>query len=192
MELVLASASPRRRELLTMIGLHFTVTPSDTDEDIPLLAPDEYVQKLALLKAQAVKKDLKNCCVIGADTIVLLNGEIIGKPKDQSDAVSILHRLNGNTHTVYTGLAVLTDDQTQLCYDKTLVTFTAMSNEEILSYVATGEPMDKAGAYGIQGPGGMFIEQIKGCYFTVIGMPLFKLYQMLKQAGIPVFSQGSV
>ena len=184
MELIRASCSPRRRELFSLIGLNFTVIPSDADEDIPPCSPAEFVEELSLRKAAAVKRDHPGCCVVGSDTIVTLDGEIIGKPKDEEDAFRILSHLSGNTHTVYTGLAVLTDDTVEVCHDCTQVTFAKLSEEEIRDYIRSGEPMDKAGAYGIQGPAGVFVERVEGCYFTVIGMPLPKLYRMLDRVGI--------
>lgn len=184
MELILASGSPRRREMFSLIGLKFTVVPSDADENIPPCPPAEFVEQLALRKAAAVKKDRPGCCVVGSDTIVALDGDIIGKPADEEDAFRILSRLSGKTHTVYTGLAVLTDTTAEVLHDAVKVTFAAMSAQEIRDYIASGEPMDKAGAYGIQGPGGVFVERVEGCYFTVIGMPLPRLYQALERAGI--------
>ncbi|MEL7602097.1 MAG: Maf family protein, partial [Bacillota bacterium] len=133
--------------------------------------------------AQAVRELHSEACVVGADTIVYIDGDIMGKPSDDADAARILNRLQGRTHTVYTGVAVLTPGRTDVRHDATRVTFAPMSEEEIAWYVGTGEPRDKAGAYGIQGPGGMFVERVEGNYFTVIGMPLPLLYRMLQSAG---------
>ncbi|MDR0839905.1 MAG: Maf family protein [Christensenellaceae bacterium] len=185
MQLILASQSPRRRELFELIGLPFTAVTSDADEDIPsFTSPGSFVEQLALRKAQAVYATHPGCCVVGADTIVWLDDEIIGKPTNREDAYRILRRLSGRTHTVYTGLAVRTDAGAEVIHDTTLVTFAALSDDEIWHYIDSGEPMDKAGAYGVQGLGAIFVQRVEGCYFTVIGMPVPILYQMLKRAGI--------
>lgn len=186
MKIILASASARRKELLTLIGLDYISIPSNTDETPPPnCEAHELVQHLALQKAQAVATQYPNDCVIGADTIVLLpDGTIIGKPKDSSDAIRILHLLQGKTHTVLTGVALLTPGHCDVRFDSTQVTFSSLTANEISWYVATGDPLDKAGAYGIQGPFGMFVKRIEGNYFNVIGLPLPTLYAMLKQAGI--------
>ena len=184
MKLILASQSQRRQELFALIGLDFSIVPSDADETIGACDPAEFVEQLSLRKAQAVKATRENCCVVGSDTIVCLNHEIIGKPQDRQDAYRILKKLSGRTHTVYTGLAVLTDSSTQLCHDAAQVTFEVLTDEEIWSYIDSGEPMDKAGAYGIQGTAAVFVTRIEGCYFTVVGLPLPQLYKMLKNVGI--------
>lgn len=184
MELLLASGSARRKELLEMMGFEFSVVVSNADESIDMLPPAEIVELLALKKAQAVKQHHSNCCVIGSDTIVMLDDEILGKPEDKRNAFEILKKLSGRTHTVYTGVAVLTDRESAVFHDIAKVTFDQLSDDEINAYIATGEPMDKAGAYGIQGPAGAFINAIEGNYFTVVGLPLHKLYRVLKQMGI--------
>jgi len=184
MRLVLASQSPRRRELLSMLGFPYEAIISAVEENVPAhIAPDALVETLALRKAEAVAKLCPDACVIGADTIVYIGGEIVGKPRDDADAARILRLLQGRAHTVYTGVAVLTPDRRDVRHDATQVTFAPMTEREIAWYVATGEPRDKAGAYGIQGPGGMFVERVEGNYFTVIGMPLPLLYRMLREAG---------
>ncbi len=184
MRLILASQSPRRRELLALMGLTFDIVVSEVEETVPEnIGPGELVEQLALDKAQAVRELHSEACVVGADTIVYIDGDIMGKPSDDADAARILNRLQGRTHTVYTGVAVLTPGRTDVRHDATRVTFAPMSEEEIAWYVGTGEPRDKAGAYGIQGPGGMFVERVEGNYFTVIGMPLPLLYRMLQSAG---------
>lgn len=184
MRLILASQSPRRRELLTLMGLTFDVIVSEVEEIVPEnIGPDELVEQLALNKAQAVQQLYPESCIVGADTIVYIEGDILGKPCDDDDAARILNRLQGRTHTVYTGVAVLTPGGNDVRHDATRVTFAPMTQREIAWYVATGEPRDKAGAYGIQGPGGMFVERVEGNYFTVIGMPLPLLYRMLQNAG---------
>ncbi|MDO4568257.1 MAG: nucleoside triphosphate pyrophosphatase [Clostridia bacterium] len=190
MQLILASASPRRQELFKMLKLDFVAIPSNAEEDIAPCEPWDYVCKLAELKAQSVKRGRRGCCVVGCDTVVYLDGEIIGKPRDEGDAYGILSKLSGRTHAVYTGLSVVTDERSITQYDRTDVTFCKLSDEEILRYIATGEPMDAAGAYGMQGVGGVFVEKIDGCSFTVIGLPVPKLYRALLSVGIDaVFPQ---
>lgn len=186
MELILASASPRRKALMEMVGLRFFVIPSDADEDIGSCPPGEMVEKLALLKAASVKEGRRNCCVIGCDTVVVIDGKVLGKPSDGECAVKTLSLLQGRTHEVYTGLCLITDDRQLVCHDVANVTFSPMSGREIRSYVKTGEPMDKAGAYGIQGIGGIFVERIEGSYFTVVGLPLHILGRMLGELGVSV------
>jgi len=187
MELILASNSPRRRELLTMLGLPHTVVPSGADEDVAGLPPEETVRELARRKARFVKDGRSGRCVIAADTIVVLDGRILGKPRDAEDAAAMLAGLSGRTHTVYTGLAVVTDQREIVTYDKADVTFRPMTPEQIRRYVATGEPMDKAGAYGLQGLGGVFVSRVEGCPSTVIGLPLPQLFDALEELGVLVF-----
>lgn len=184
MELILASASPRRREMLTLMGYDFTVKPSLAEENIGHCAPGEYVSRLARIKAAAVAEENPGCCVLGSDTIVYLDGEILGKPRDEEDAFRILSTLSGRTHTVFTGVAIMAGDKETIFYDKAEVTFKTLEPDEIHDYIATGEPMDKAGAYGIQGPATVLVEKIDGCYFTVIGLPNPKVYDALKAMGI--------
>ena len=184
MRLILASESPRRRELLSMLGFPYEAIVSAVEEKVPAgIAPDALVEMLALQKAEAVMRLHADACVIGADTVVYIDGQIVGKPRDDADAASILRLLQGRTHTVYTGVAVLTPSRRNIKHDVTRVTFAPMTEREIDWYVSTGEPRDKAGAYGIQGPGGMFVERVEGNYFTIIGMPLPLLYRMLLEAG---------
>jgi septum formation protein len=182
--IILASSSPRRRELLTMIGLDYIIETSGAEEVQPHgLSPTEFVKTLALQKAQPVADLHPNDCVIGADTIVYLDGDILGKPNSPEMAKAYLTRMQGRSHVVYTGVAVLKNGRADVRHCETTVTFAPMTHLEIESYVATGEPLDKAGAYGVQGPGGVFVERIDGNYFNVIGMPLPMLYQMLIDAG---------
>ncbi len=182
--IVLASSSPRRRELLAMIGLDFIIETSGEEEVQPHgLPPAEFVSTLALQKAQPVAEKHPNDCVIGADTIVYLDGDILGKPHTPEKAKEYLTRMQGRSHIVYTGLAVLKNGKADVRHCETKVTFAPMSDREIDAYVLTGEPLDKAGAYGVQGPGGVFVERVEGNYFNVIGLPLPTLYQMLKDAG---------
>lgn len=186
MELILASGSQRRQELFTLMGFEYTIRQSEVDEHIAPCSPDVMVEELALRKALAIKSSTPGVCVVGADTIVYLedSGEIIGKPRDEVDAYRILKKLSGRSHVVYTGLAVLTDTLVQRCYDSTRVRFAMLSDEEIYAYIRTREPMDKAGAYGVQGIGAVFVECVEGCYFTVIGLPVPKLYKLLQNVEI--------
>lgn len=187
MEIILASASPRRRELLKMMGLSYRAVDSQVDEKPPVGAPPEdYVKALALQKAQAVQTMYPNACVIGADTVVWIDGMILGKPHTPANARAYLSRMQGRRHTVYTGLAVLAGGNIDVRHCCTDVWFMPMSDTEIDWYVGTGEPLDKAGAYGVQGPGGIFVERIDGNYFNVIGLPLPLLYRMLTDAGISI------
>lgn len=185
MDIILASKSPRRRELLRLIGLPFTAMESDVEENASeLLAPDEYVKTLAFQKADAVFQKHPDACVIGSDTIVYLDGKIIGKPRSEEDAFRILKLLQGNRHLVYTGVSVITPDCSLSDAERTEVTFWPMTDEEIHWYMSTGEPFDKAGAYGVQGPGGVFVKEVSGNYFNVVGLPLPLLYHLLQKAGV--------
>lgn len=185
--IILASQSPRRRELLTQIGLKFEVIPSTVEEVITSANPVEVVQELAQQKARDVAevagremaKD--SLLVIGADTIVVYEGKILGKPEDKEDAVRILTMLQGKEHSVYTGVALLSGEQEIVFAEETRVQMCPMTPEEILWYVNTGEPMDKAGAYGIQGLCARFIRQIQGDYNNVVGLPVGRIYQELKK-----------
>ncbi len=192
MKIVLASASPRRAELLKNIGLEFSVRPDDSEEiSTPGLDPAETVKELARNKASNVAGKIRNAgglgdeevLVIGADTVVVLSGEILGKPKDEADAERTLRRLSGNRHEVYTGVSVIdTFSGREVCdHEATVVEFRDISDEEIAAYIRTGEPMDKAGAYGIQNLGALFVKRIEGDYFNVVGLPLCKLGMILKK-----------
>ncbi len=190
--LILASASPRRRELLAQAGFDFQVHPADIPED-PYTAeePIAYVTRLAREKAQAAfaqlsaapgshNPDSRNLVVLGADTTVTLDGHILGKPADTADAARMLRMLSGRSHRVITGVAVVTATSTEVAAEVTAVQFLTMSDAEIESYIATGEPMDKAGAYGIQGRAARWIPRIEGCYFNVVGLPLALVATMLE------------
>lgn len=184
-ELVLASASPRRREILESTGLRFRVAICDADESKvdKAIPPNLYVQELALIKAgEAAKLDLGDSLIISADTIVYADGEIMGKPKDEADAVRMLKSLSGKSHSVFTGICVTRRrDLFSVCASvETEVFFKNLSDDEIMRYVKTGEPMDKAGAYGIQGKASVFVEKINGDFFNVVGLPVSKLYDILK------------
>ena len=184
MSIVLASASPRRRELLEMMGLEFEIVPAKDELDAEGLPPAEAVAKIALGKAMSVANlRAENDLVIAADTLVCLDGELLGKPKDEAEAFAMLKKLSGNEHQVYTGVAVSQGDKSVSCAEMTKVRFCRMSDEDIKNYIATFEPMDKAGAHGIQGKGAVFIEGIEGDYFNVMGLPLHRLSLMLKEFG---------
>lgn len=188
--IILASASPRRAELLKQAGFSFTVIPSDVKETIAGTSPDKLVENLAYQKAndvyQKVKKEYrdKDFCVIGADTIVYYDGEILGKPEDEQEAFDILKMLADRTHQVFTGIAIILrqngEKQTYLLNDRTDVTFYPVTDYELKAYITTGDCMDKAGAYGIQGPFAVHIKAIHGDYNNVVGLPIAKLYQALK------------
>ena len=186
-EIILASASPRRRELMENMGLDFSVLVSDADESVvdPGVPPGMYVQQLALLKAAAVAKQViknKKALVISADTVVVNEGMILGKPKDADDAFAILKSLSGRTHKVYTGFCVLrVSDAFTVCENVcTKVTFKELSDSKIRRYIASNEVFDKAGAYGIQGLGAMLVDKIDGDYFNVVGLPVSKLSRVLE------------
>ncbi|MBQ3124536.1 MAG: septum formation inhibitor Maf [Clostridia bacterium] len=186
-EIILASASPRRRELLANMGLSFTVTVSDADESAveATVPPEIYVQELALLKAAAVAKTViknKNALVISADTIVVDDGVILGKPEDEADAIRMLTALSGKAHKVYTGFCVMRiSDALTVCKNVcTEVVFKSLTQEKIERYVKTSEPIDKAGAYGIQGLGAMLVDRINGDYFNVVGLPVSELSDVLE------------
>jgi septum formation protein len=184
--LVLASASPRRRELLTQAGYTFVVHPAHIPEDqLPNEDPVAYVTRLAREKAQAVSAEFSSKApaplqVLGADTTVTLDEHILGKPEDSADAARMLRLLSGRTHRVITGIAVVTATSTEAAAESTEVTFTTLSDEEIATYIATGEPIDKAGAYAIQGLAARWIPRIEGCYFNVVGLPIARVSSLLK------------
>ncbi len=188
MKLILASASPRRRELLGRLGLDFAVCPSDAEEKITKTEPAEVVMELAAQKAMAVAATFEkeeNLLFLGADTIVVQAGAILGKPKDEEVAFRMLTALSGATLQVYTGVCLLERckeaERSHCFFEKTDVTFYPMTEEEIWAYIETKDPFDKAGAYGIQGPCGKHIAAIKGDYNNVVGLRIVRLYQVMKQ-----------
>lgn len=195
--IILGSASPRRRELLSQIGVEFEVRVSDKEEIYKSSIPEEIVKELSLMKAENVASDLleniadgsiKDTVVIGADTIVVLDDEILGKPLDEKDAVRMLTRLQGREHWVYTGVAVLDfgpeGEKTVINYPVgTKVYVNAMTEDEIRAYVATKDPLDKAGAYGIQGRFAAYIDRIDGDYYNVVGLPVSRVYRTLRECG---------
>lgn len=179
-DLILASGSPRRKELLETAGLEFKVIVADIEEVIPKNAvPEEIVKSLALQKAQAVADKYPDSVVIGSDTIVVSNGEILGKPKDEADAIKMLEELSGRVHKVCTGVAIISKEKTKNFCETTEVEFHNLTEKEITEYVKTGEPMDKAGAYGIQGKGCVLVKRINGDYFNVVGLPVSIVYREL-------------
>lgn len=192
MKLVLASASPRRFELLSKITSNFIQIPSGFDETQVAYEFDikNYVINIAKGKAIDVAERNKDSIVIGCDTIVELDGKVIGKPKDEKEAFSILRSLSGKVHSVYTGIYIINTETKEKAFDyeKSDVTFSVLTDEEIKWYIKTGEPLDKAGAYGIQGYGGLFVDRIEGCYFNIVGLPVSKLNKMLKLMGVNLFS----
>jgi len=187
--LVLASSSPRRRELLALGGFTFTVAPAAIREERRAgESAIAYVTRLAREKAEAVYRELtnaspgpeKNLAVLGADTTVTLDNAILGKPEDAADAARILRLLSGRTHRVITGIALVTAKRTEVAAEVTAVRFLTLSDEDIAGYVASGEPMDKAGAYAIQGRAARWIPRIEGCYFNVVGLPLALVCTLLE------------
>ncbi len=207
MQIILASASPRRKELLEQIGAEFTVCPAKGEEIITERAPYKVVQELAGQKAREVAAGIRtyneahpdlvtpqDCLVIGADTVVAYEDRILGKPKDEAEAEEMLGLLSGNTHNVYTGVALVFMDASgrageKIFYEKTEVSMYPMTQKEIRRYIATGDPMDKAGAYGIQGCCAIHIRQIRGDYNNVVGLPVARLYQELKALGCELIKE---
>lgn len=184
-KIILASASPRRKELLRFITDNFEVRPSDADESISEeLSPEETVKTLAGLKADAVKADLSEETVISADTVVAVDGHILGKPANEKEAFDMLRMLSGREHCVYTGVCILTENVRKIFSVCSVVRFYELSDEEILKYVSTGEPMDKAGAYGIQGKGCLLASEIHGDYFNIVGLPVSRLARELSELEI--------
>ena len=192
--LILASASPRRRELLLQAGFKFEVQPAHINEDLHVGEdPIGYVVRLAREKAEAVYAQMRDSevVVVGADTTVTLDGHILAKPEDSADAARMLRLLSGRTHRVITGVALASKSGVEIAAEVTGVQFLTLSDEEIAAYIATGEPMDKAGAYGIQGYAAKWIPRIEGCYFNVVGLPLAMVSTMLETHGLRQDRQNS-
>ena len=184
---VLASQSPRRRDLLTLVGVAHEVRPADVDESVrPGEAPDAYVRRLAGEKARAVADALGDpgAAVVAADTTVVVDGEILGKPADAAEARAMVRRLAGRAHEVFTGMAVVRGPRLADAVERVGVTFRPLGDDEIAAYVATGEPMDKAGAYGIQGFGATIVERVDGDYFAVMGLSLRRTVALLGEVGV--------
>ena len=204
-QIILASASPRRKELLEQIGLEFEICPAKGEEIITKTVPEEVVMELSKQKAEEVAgmvssyseahQDIttpSDILVIGADTVVAYDGKILGKPADEADAKRMLTMLSGNTHSVFTGVTLVLIDKSGragelVFYEKTDVKMHTMSEVEIDRYIATGEPMDKAGSYAIQGKCAIYVEKIDGDYNNVVGLPITRIYQELKKIGIDIY-----
>jgi septum formation protein len=181
---ILASASPRRRELFRLLVKEFEILTCGVDETPwDEEGPEHLVMRLAERKARTIQENRPNSLIIGADTIVVCDGRIWGKPSSRESAREMLQHLSGNTHEVFTGVAVLKPDYLNLNFSRSEVSFFPMSEEEITCYLHSEEPMDKAGAYAIQGQASRFVEKIDGCYFNVVGLPVSLLYRMLLESG---------
>ncbi len=194
MKIILASASPRRREILTQLGIKFEIITSDADETCDFTAGDAVCRELAYRKARSVQQMLQaqgkwdeDTLIIGCDTVVVCNNQILGKPQNQADAKRMLRMLSGSTHTVSSGLCLLYGKQSRLAAAHTDVTFDVMSENDIAYYVSTGEPMDKAGAYAVQGIAARWIEGLCGCYYNVVGLPVHLLNTMAKDLEIDLY-----
>ena len=188
MDLILASASPRRREILSSMGYEFQVVPSGVDEIVyPHRTPEETAEDLARQKAEDIAKRFPEDLVLGADTIVVLDGQVLGKPTDTEDAVRMLQELSGREHQVITGVALVGGGE-EHCFSVTTKVWMMDAPDDMISaYVSSGEPMDKAGSYGIQGKGAMLVEKIEGDYFNVVGLPIQKIARVLAESyGIEV------
>ena len=185
-KIVLASQSPRRHELLDMVGIRHEVITSDCDEHISYTGPDDMVLKLSHLKAESVAEELKkqkeDAVVIGSDTIVYFDGQVLGKPEDPEDAYRMLSELSGNSHSVFTWVTLIdtATGKSESFYEETKVIFYDVTEEEIRDYIATGDPLDKAGSYGVQGRGAFLVKRIEGDYFTVVGLPVAHLVRVLR------------
>jgi septum formation protein len=183
MSLILASASPRRAELLRNAKLAFTVVPADvTEEPQPGEEPEDYARRLARDKAQPVFARHPKDAVLGADTVVVVNEHLLEKPRDGGDATRMLKLLAGRSHQVITGVCLLAPGFERTEAEITIVTFGPMTEEEIAAYVQSGEPVDKAGAYGIQGMASRWVTRVEGCYFNVVGLPVARVYRLLREA----------
>ena len=182
---ILASASPRRKEILSNAGFDFEVIVSDADENISEdLTPEKTVEELAGRKAMSVWESNKDAVVFGCDTVVAIDGKILGKPTDDNDAFNMLRMLSGKVHTVSTGVCICSDEKVSVFSNTTRVEFCPLSDETIKSYIATGECSDKAGAYGIQGYGSVLVKEIKGDYFSVMGLPVSQASRVLSEFGV--------
>ncbi|MDN3018515.1 Maf family protein [Paenibacillus sp. BSR1-1] len=182
--LILASSSPRRKELLETLQLTFAISSSEVDESFdPSLSPEEVVMELAERKAQVIFTENPDSFVIGSDTVVVANNRILGKPADEAEANSMLQSLSGRKHEVFTGVSILSPTSSTRFFEKTEVWFWELTDEEIRSYVKSGEPFDKAGAYGIQQLGSMLVKKIHGDYFAVVGLPVARTVRELQRLG---------
>jgi septum formation protein len=182
---ILASSSPRRHQLLDLIGVSHEIRPAETDETyIPGEVAGAYAERLARDKTERVASENRDAIVIGADTIVVVDGEVLGKPRDEKDAARMLKMLSARAHIVMTAVAVSHESRIASAVENVTVTFRDLSDDEIASYIVTGEPMDKAGAYGIQGYGATIVRRIDGDYFAVMGLSLVRLVDLFAQVGI--------
>lgn len=188
--LILASKSPRRIELLKLAGFNYEIIPAISEEKTePSMTPCETVLSLACQKAAEVSASHPDDIVIGADTVVVYDNEIMGKPADNDDAFRMLKKLSGNIHSVYTGLCIKKGDKQHVFYEETKVEFYPLSDEEIKVYIKTGEPMDKAGAYGIQEKGSLLVKRIDGDYFNVVGLPLSRFVREFKAFNTEIYNE---
>jgi len=190
MELILASASPRRREILSLLGLDFKVVPPRVEESKGAGSPYLVARRLAKEKALSVFREHPEALVIGADTVVYFKGKVLGKPKDEEEALKMLKELSGKWHAVVTGVALFYPGGKRVFHDDARVKFRKFSEEEARHYVKTGEPLDKAGAYGVQGFGAVLVEKIRGNFYTVMGLPVHRLYEELRKLGLSLPSAG--
>lgn len=182
---ILASASPRRRELLNLVGIAHETRPANVDESLlPDESPVPHAERLARAKAAAISKDESDAVIIGADTIVVIDGKVLGKPENQAQAHAMLRQLSGRTHKVFTAIAVAFAGAIVSDVVDVEVTFRDLNDSEIGAYIVTGEPMDKAGAYGIQGYGATIVDRINGDYFAVMGLSLVRLIRLMRRLGI--------
>ena len=185
LRVILASSSPRRRDLLDLIGIQHEVQPATVDEtQLDDERPGVYAERLARAKAAVIADGNPDSLVIAADTIVVVDGDVLGKPRDEDDASQMLARLSGRTHVVITGVAVALEGRMVSTTEEVSVTFRDLGQEEIESYIATAEPMDKAGAYGIQGYGATIVRRVEGDYFAVMGLSLVRLVELLAELGV--------
>jgi septum formation protein len=190
--IILASSSPRRKQLLEQLGISFDCCPARIDEDLGTEeTAREAVRRIALNKAEKASEMVRNSIIIAADTMVVCNGEVLGKPDNARDAFNKLYKLKGREHEVITAVCVMDTEngQCEVQDEITRVYFRDISDEEIRAYIRTEEPMDKAGAYGIQGMGAVFVDRIEGCYFNVVGLPLKHLYSMLQRQGVKLLER---
>lgn len=188
--IILASQSPRRQALMQLTGLAFTVRAADVDETMdPALPAAQEACRVSQLKARTIAADSPDALVIAADTIVLIDGQVLGKPRCAQQAAQMLRQLSGRTHEVVTALSVFQGQTIRSVTDVTRVTFRPLTDAEIAAYIATGEPMDKAGSYGIQGYGSMFVSHLDGDYFSVMGLPLCPLCALLREFGVKILAQ---
>lgn len=192
MNVILASKSPRRREILSNLGVHFDIVTADTDESSSISDPCDLVEELSMRKGLAVRdkllaegKDLSNAVIIASDTVVSVNGEILGKPKSHEDAARMLRLLSDREHQVISGVALIGANTQAVDHEVTHVKFAPLSDQQIDFYLRSGEPFDKAGAYAIQGIASLWIEGIRGCYFNVVGLPVHKLFSLWDSTGFP-------